>query len=65
MKLIGPTLGITILLIVTTGAFAEMRPITGKPVIDSPEMLEWPVRQCYCYAKPQRPHIKHAPRFSW
>jgi hypothetical protein len=42
MKLIGPTLGITILLIVTTGAFAEMRPITGKPVIDSPEMLEWP-----------------------
>jgi hypothetical protein len=42
MKLIGPTLGITILLIVTTGAFAEMRPITGKPVIDAPEMLEWP-----------------------
>jgi hypothetical protein len=42
MKLIGPALGITILLIVTTGAFAEMRPITGKPVIDSPEMLKWP-----------------------
>jgi hypothetical protein len=42
MKLIGPALGITILLIVTTGALGEMRPITGKPVIDSPEMLEWP-----------------------
>ena len=42
MKLIGPALGITILLIVATGAFAEMRPITGKPVIDSPNMLEWP-----------------------
>jgi hypothetical protein len=42
MKLIGPTLGITILLIVTTGAFAEMKPIAGKPIIDSPEMLEWP-----------------------
>jgi hypothetical protein len=26
----------------TTGAFSEMKPITGKPVIDSPELLEWP-----------------------
>jgi hypothetical protein len=26
----------------TTGAFSEMRPITGKPAIDSPELLEWP-----------------------
>jgi hypothetical protein len=27
---------------VTTGAFSEMKLITGKPVIDSPDLLEWP-----------------------
>src|SRR5512139_57094 len=25
-----------------TGAFFKMRPIEGKPAIDSPELLEWP-----------------------
>jgi hypothetical protein len=30
------------LFILTAGAFAEMRPITGKPIIDSLQLLEWP-----------------------
>jgi hypothetical protein len=36
------SLGIITLSIFATGGFAEMRPIQGKPVIDAPELLEWP-----------------------
>ncbi len=45
MNLTRVILCITVLLIVTAEAVAEMRPITGKPVIDSPELLEWPYDQ--------------------
>jgi hypothetical protein len=42
MNLIRLSLVITCLLSIITAAAAEMRPITGRPVIDSPELLEWP-----------------------
>jgi len=42
MNRIRTSIVIAFILIVTTGASAEMKPIIGKPVIDSPELLEWP-----------------------
>jgi len=42
LRFIRLSLGIIALFVPTAGAFAEMRPITGKPVIDSPQLLEWP-----------------------
>jgi len=42
MNFIRVILAIITLLILGTGVFAEMKPITGRPVIDSPELLEWP-----------------------
>lgn len=36
------SLGIITLLFFATGGFADMIPINGKPVIDGPELLEWP-----------------------
>jgi hypothetical protein len=41
-KIIWLSFAIMTPLIPATGALAEMRPITGKPVIDAPETLEWP-----------------------
>lgn len=41
-KFITLSLSIIALFNLTTGAFAQMRPITGKPIIDSPQLLEWP-----------------------
>ncbi len=41
-RLVGLSLAIIAPLILTTGAIAQMQPITGKPVIDAPETLEWP-----------------------
>jgi hypothetical protein len=40
LRIVG--LGAIAALTLTTGAFSEMRSITGKPAIDSPELLEWP-----------------------
>ncbi len=42
MNLTRLIVGMIALLILTTEAVAKMKPITGKPVIDAPELLEWP-----------------------
>ncbi len=34
--------GVLSLSILPTGGYADMVPITGKPVIDAPQLLEWP-----------------------
>ena len=36
------SLGIITLSLFATGGFAEMTPIKGNPVIDAPDLLEWP-----------------------
>ncbi len=36
------SVGIITILILATGSFAEMPPIKGTPVIDAPELLDWP-----------------------
>ena len=41
-KFIRLSLSLATVFILTAGAFAQMKPITGKPVIDSPQLLEWP-----------------------
>ncbi len=41
-RYLGLSVGILTVSLTATGSFAQMTPIKGKPVLDAPELLEWP-----------------------